>query len=392
MPASTIKTPRSRSLKGIAGVREPKLLFAKQLQKAPGLEAASTTPAPTPYPAAFRTRMADSAGNSVPGIHMAAEDPVLLLGRWLRQQGYHFVTTTPATHARVNARPGTGVAQSLQDVFGWSRPFSPALLPAPVLRWLEDGDVIESCNGLLRSKVRFSTLADSLFVHSAYPTADDDSVFFGPDSYRFAALIQRTLAQSRAKVDRIVDIGCGTGAGGIIAAQTLKHAAAKVILTDINAAALRYARVNAELAATLNTSFRQGDLFEVINEPVDVIVANPPYLLDPAARFYRHGGGELGSGLSTRIVLEGLPRLTAQGMLILYTGSPILEGRDLFWESIASAVQIPSLQFEYAELDPDVFGEELDTPGYSQVDRIAAVALVVYKIGPDLIIHSPADR
>ena len=310
------------------------------------------------------------------------------------QQGYRFVTPTPATHARVNTRWGPGVAQTLQDVFGWSRPFSPALLPLSVLGWLDDGEVLESHEGLLHSKVRFSTLQDSLYVHSAYPTIDGDSVFFGPDTYRFAALIQRTLAQSRAKVDCIVDIGCGTGAGGIIAAKTLKHAAAQVIFTDINAAALSYARVNAELAATPNTSFRQGDLFEVIDKPIDLIVANPPYLLDPGARLYRHGGGELGSGLSTRIVVEGLPRLSAHGTLILYTGSPIVDGRDTFGESIASALHSSNVRYDYAELDPDVFGEELDTPAYlySQVERIAAVALVVTKNGHGLTISSQAAR
>ena len=328
------------------------------------------------------------------GFHMPDEDPVLRLGRWLQQQGYRFVTSTPATHARVNARQGAGVAQSLQDVFGWSRPFSPALLPLPVLRWLDDGDVMESRAGLLRSKVRFSTLQGSLYVHSAYPTIEDEAVFFGPDTYRFGALIQRILAQSPAKIDCLVDIGCGTGAGGIIAAKTLKHAAAQVILTDINATALRYARVNAELAATPNTSFRQGDLFEVIDQPVDLIVANPPYLLDPGARLYRHGGGELGSGLSTRIVVEGLPHLTEHGTLILYTGSPIVDGRDTFWESIASALHTSNVRYDYAELDPDVFGEELDTPAYlySQVERIAAVALVVTKSGPGLNNPAPAAR
>jgi SAM-dependent methyltransferase len=326
------------------------------------------------------------------GTPMTSSDPLLLLGRWLLQQGYRFITPTPATHARVNARWGPGAAQSLQDVFGWSRPFSPTLLPLSVLGWLEDGDAVESHEGLLRSRVRFSTLHESLYVHSAYPTIDGDAVFFGPDSYRFAALIQRTLAQCRAKVDSMVDIGCGTGVGGIIAAKTLKLAPAQVIFSDINSSALRYARVNAELAATPNTSFRQGDLFEVIDEPVDLIVANPPYLLDPGARLYRHGGGELGSGLSTRIVVEGLPRLSALGTLILYTGSPIVNGQDKFGESIASALPGSNVRYDYAEIDPDVFGEELDTPAYSQVDRIAAVALVVTKSGDGLNISAQAAQ
>jgi SAM-dependent methyltransferase len=352
----------------------------------------SKTAALAQYPAASHTGAGGRTAGCRPGFSTAADDPILRLGRWLQQQGFSFVTPTPATHARVNARPGAGVAQSLRDIFGWSRPFSPALLPPPVLRWLEDGNVLESGDGLVRSKVRFSTLGDSLYVHSAYPTIDSDAVFFGPDTYRFAALIQRTLAASRAKVDRIVDIGCGTGAGGIVAAKTLQHAAAQLILTDINAAALRYARINAELAATPNTSFRQGDLFAVIDEPVDLIVANPPYLLDPGARLYRHGGGEMGSGLSTRIVVEGLPRLSAHGTLILYTGSPIVDGRDTFWESVAAAVQTVNVRCDYAELDPDVFGEELDVPAYAQVDRIAVVALVVTKSGPGLNNPAPAAR
>lgn len=341
------------------------------------------SPALVPHPTMSRTHAEADLACRMPSDNMAADVPLVRLGRWLLQQGYHFVTPTPATHARVNTRSGLGVAQSLQDVFGWSRPFSPSLLPLPVLGWLDDGHIIESRDGLLRSKVRFSTLQDSLYVHSAYPTLDDNAVFFGPDTYRFAALIQRTLSHSRVRVECIVDIGCGTGAGGIIAYKALKHAPAQVILSDINAEALRYAHVNAELAGTPITSYRQGDLFDVIDEPVDLIVANPPYLLDPGARLYRHGGGELGSGLSTRIVVEGLPHLSAQGTLILYTGSPIVDCRDTFWESIASVVQSANVHYDYAELDPDVFGEELDTPAYSHVDRIAAVALVITKSGPE---------
>ncbi len=318
-----------------------------------------------------------------PDPSLPGDDALFRLGAWLRQTGYRFVTVTPATHARVNVRPGAGDAKSLQDVFGWSRPFLPSLLPQPVLAWLERGEGLEYGGGLLRSKVRFSTLGDSLYVHSAYPTADSDAVFFGPDTYRFAALIQRTLATSGgAPVGCVVDVGCGAGAGGIVAVKALKDPASQLILADINPAALRYARVNAALAGTTTASFRQGDLFHVIDRPIDLLVANPPYLLDPNARLYRHGGGELGSDLSTRIVVEGLPRLTAGGTLILYTGAPIVDGRDTFWESVASVVHAANVCYDYAELDPDVFGEELECPAYSRVDRIAAVALVIRRSQP----------
>ena len=37
--------------------------------------------------------------------------------------------TTPATVARVNARPGNEWARDLRDVFGWSRPFADGVVP-----------------------------------------------------------------------------------------------------------------------------------------------------------------------------------------------------------------------------------------------------------------------
>jgi SAM-dependent methyltransferase len=316
---------------------------------------------------------------------MTNDDALIRLGAWLHQNGYRFVTVTPATHARVNARPGTHEAKSLQDVFGWSRPFRPSLLPPPVLTWLEQGDSLEHRGEQLLSKVRFSSLGDSLCIHSAYPTVESDAVFFGPDTYRFAALIQQTLAASGdRRADCVVDVGCGGGAGGIVAAKALKHPPSQLILADINPVALRYARVNVALAGTANASFRQGDLFHFIPQPIDLLVANPPYLLDPEARLYRHGGGELGSGLSTRIVVEGLPRLALGGTMILYTGTPIVDGRDTFWESVESVVNAANVGYDYKELDPDVFGEELECPAYSRVERIAAVALVI-RVSPSAI-------
>ena len=319
---------------------------------------------------------------------MRDDDALLRLGAWLQQNSYRFVTVTPATHSRVNARPGTDEAKSLEDVFGWSRPFRPSLLPQPLLTWLELGDGLEHGAGWLRSKVRFSTFGDALYMHSAYPTAESDAVFFGPDTYRFAALIQQTLATpGGGRVDCVVDVGCGGGAGGITAVKALKHAPSQLILADINPAALRYARVNTALAGTPKASFRQGDLFRVINHPIDLLIANPPYLLDPDARLYRHGGGALGSGLSTRIVVEGLPRLAAGGTMILYTGAPIVDGRDTFWESVASVVNAANVRYDYTELDPDVFGEELENTAYSQVERIAAVALVIRASPPAVEKH-----
>lgn len=314
---------------------------------------------------------------------MFDEHALFQVGAWLQKTGYRFVTITPATHARVNARREGREAKSLRDIFGWSMPFQPSLLPPSVLLWLQRGDGVEERAALLRSKVRFSTLGDSLYMHSSYPTTDPDAVFFGPDTYRFAALIQRTVGTlASERVDRVVDVGCGAGAGAIVAVKTLKEPPAQCILADINPAALDYARVNVALAGMRDARFLVGNLFEAVAEPIDLLVANPPYLLDPQARLYRHGGGELGSDLSTRIVVEGLPRLAAGGTLILYTGAPIVNGIDTFWHSVESLLRDTDAWYDYSEIDPDVFGDELEYPAYSQVERIAAVALVIRKSSP----------
>jgi hypothetical protein len=165
--------------------------------------------------------------------------------------------------------------------------------------------------------------------------------------------------------------------------RALRDSPARCTLTDINQKALDFARVNVALAAVRDVSFRAGSLFDSINEPIDVLLANPPYLVDPDARVYRHGGGELGTGLSSRIVAEGLPRVLPGGTLILYTGSPIVAGIDIFGNSIEPTLRDGTFSYEYSELDPDVFGEELETGAYAEVERIAVVALIVRKHGTE---------
>jgi len=302
--------------------------------------------------------------------------PLQRLGQWLRDSGYRFTTVTPATHARVNARAHSSLARSIEDVFGWSRPFRRELLPPNALGLLEAAGAIEAREDLWCSTVRYSTLGEDLYVHSAFPTVAADSVFFGPDTYRFASLISATLGAHPASSRRcVVDVGCGTGAGGVVAVRS-GGKPERLILTDINPAALRYARVNAALA-NVDAEYVQADLFSGINASIDLVVANPPYLADAQARVYRDGGGARGSALSLRIVREGLARLAPGGMLVLYTGSCIVNGEDLLRASIVEAARVAGATLAYTEIDPDVFGEELSLPGYDDVDRIAVVAAVI---------------
>ena len=136
-----------------------------------------------------------------------ADQAMLQLGRRLRADGYRFTCVTPATHARVNARPEAGQARTVRDVFGWNRPFRSSLVSADELDQMRQAQVLEEHGDLLISRVRWSTLDDLLLVHSAYPTQQSDAVFFGPDSYRFGQVIHHLLQPTPKRVDHALDIG-----------------------------------------------------------------------------------------------------------------------------------------------------------------------------------------
>src|SRR4051794_18623395 len=303
--------------------------------------------------------------------------PILLA--FLREQNYRFVTPTPATHARNNARAGAKVGQSLADAFGWSRPFARSLVPEAVFDRLREGDVIFQSGAEWKSTVRASSLDGELFLHSAFPTLSPEAVFFGPDTYRFARAIKHDLFSEPRRLRRALDLGCGSGAGGVVVA---KHApCGEVVMSDINDAALLLTRCNAAAAGLPRVTTVNSDLFAHVDGEFDMIVANPPYLNDPLQRTYRHGGGELGSALSIRIAKAAKERLSPGGTLLLYTGSPIVGGDDRLLQAIEQDFSASDFQWSYEEMDPDVFGEELDTAAYSHVERIAAVVLTVRKPG-----------
>jgi release factor glutamine methyltransferase len=311
-------------------------------------------------------------GHDLDGGHgspEARETALVELGRALRAGGYVFTTVTPETHRRVNARPGARRAHSIRDVFGWSRPFEPELLAWELRRLLEQADMLVDCqDGTLRSRVRFSTLGAGMYVHSAWPTSQTNAVFFGPDTYRFCSLLQRLPGRFR----RVVDLGCGSGAGGLSVAGRSEA----VVLVDLNPLALEFCRVNARLNGAQGVEVVRSDLLQGVEGRFDLMVANPPYLADEHGRTYRDGGGTHGTELSVRIVREGVERLAPGGTLVLYTGAPVVEGEDLLRSALEPVWrEAPLRDVDYVELDPDVFGEELEMAPYTAVERIALVAL-----------------
>jgi methylase of polypeptide subunit release factors len=301
------------------------------------------------------------------------------LGRLLQLRRYRFVAVSPSTHNRVLRREAA--SPTLESVFGWSRPFDLEAIDGDLIKLLEQADALEAEAGQYKSKVRFASIDDLLFVHSAFPTTEPDSVFFGPDTYRFARLLRVTLSKTKKRRPlRLVDIGAGSGAGGIVAARVL-GGGTELILADINRKALEFSAVNAALNGPPNAQTILSDILVEIDGTADVIISNPPYLVDEDRRLYRHGGGELGITLALRIAEESMAKLVPGGCLVLYSGAPIVNGADTFLESLQPVLQLYASQFVYEEIDPDVFGEELDRPAYAHADRIAAVGLIAIKRG-----------
>jgi methylase of polypeptide subunit release factors len=299
-----------------------------------------------------------------------------LLG-YLRSQDYRHITVTPLTHAQVLANRAGMSAASLRDLFGWNLPFDKQAFPADLVRLLSDADLLEPAGFQWRSKVRVSSIDDALFLHSGYPTEQEDAVFFGPDTYRFVRFTRQALAaRPLRRGARILDIGCGSGAGGLMLARQCEDA--DLVLNDINPLALRYAAINAGTLG-IDAALAEGDDLAAVPGEFDLIVANPPYLVDKAARTYRHGGDGLGRALGLRMATEAAGRLAPGGRLLFYTGVAIVDGKDSLLVELAPVLDAAGLDWRYEEIDPDVFGEELLQPAYKEVDRIAAVGLQAHR-------------
>lgn len=292
----------------------------------------------------------------------------------LDARGYDFVTPTPSVCRRARDRRLSRSAP-LRAIFGWSQAFDRTDLDDTLFELMAAGGVLYADGDHFRSRVRVSRLGGMLFLHSAYPTNAEDSVFLGPDSYRFARLIAQAPL---GEVTSIAEIGCGAGVGGLVAARRFPQA--RLVLGDVNPRALRFAAVNATRAGVAAVT-RLGAGMEVLDGPYDLIVANPPYAAGKSGRAYKDGGDMHGARLSLDWAGQALDRLAPEGALVLYTGSAILDGGvDALHIALETLIAGRPFGMTYEELDPDVFAGELRREAYADVERIAAVGVVVRRL------------
>jgi methylase of polypeptide subunit release factors len=173
-------------------------------------------------------------------------------------------------------------------------------------------------------------------------------------------------------------MGGGAGVGALCAAALLPDA--KLTLLDLNPMALRLAAANARHAG-LEIELVEGGSLDAVAGLVDVAIANPPYVIDKEGRTYRDGGGMHGAELSYEWALAAAARLEPGGRMLLYTGVAIVGGRDELREALERDLPPLGCRLSYREIDPDIFGEELERPAYADVERIAAIGAAIEKSG-----------
>ncbi|RRS32499.1 MAG: protoporphyrinogen oxidase [Epsilonproteobacteria bacterium (ex Lamellibrachia satsuma)] len=116
----------------------------------------------------------------------------------------------------------------------------------------------------------------------------------------------------KEKITHIAEIGVGSGAISVVLAR--KFPELKIIATDICDAPLKVAHKNIDtFGLTEQVELRKSNLIDEINEPIELVVSNPPYiaedcLLEPNVVDYEPKealfGGRVGDELLKQIILD----------------------------------------------------------------------------------------
>ncbi len=172
------------------------------------------------------------------------------------------------------------------------------------------------------------------------------------------------LAQNRT-VPTIAEIGTGCGAIAISLALNLPRT--KIYATDISAAALKVALFNCQKHGVANRiCLLQGDMLDPLPEPVDLIIANLPYVKEPellpihSANFeplLALNGGSDGLEKIRQLYRQANNKLCPDGYLLLEIGQGQRKAVTTFLRSLFPSAEI--------EVTPDLGG----------IDRVVSLCL-----------------
>jgi len=103
---------------------------------------------------------------------------------------------------------------------------------------------------------------------------DTDRGVFSRDYVDFGTQVLLKNIDFSKHYNTIIDMGCGYGPIGIVAAKSCPKA--QVIMADVNERAVFLASKNAEKNHVDNTVIKVSFLFENVEEKADLIITNPP--------------------------------------------------------------------------------------------------------------------
>jgi release factor glutamine methyltransferase len=163
-----------------------------------------------------------------------------------------------------------------------------------------------------------------------------------------------------------VDVGTGSGCIAIALARFLPRV--QVTAVDISPAALAIAQQNAQRLAPNRIQFQQSDLLQAVAGPVDLIVANLPYVTSGEWQSLADGvklhepalaldGGEDGLELIRRLLEQAITRLLPNGAIFLEIG----------WQQGQSAQVMAQQYFSQANI--------VVLPDYAGHDRIVKIEI-----------------
>ncbi len=298
-----------------------------------------------------------------PGLDCAPERQrrsLCALSRALRASGYSFPPISGATQQRINARAENADGADLEAIFGWNRPFRPAVLDGDLLDLMYDAGVVEPCRSLLRSSVRAVTVHGNLYLHSGFNDRGEVRVNFGPSEFRFVRALRQALPRFTRKIRRAASLCCGAGAGALTLAKF--HPGAEIFASDDSASALVFAEINARAVHASNFNLLDTSQMDKFKSEFDLIVAHPPWLCD-------------GRAGATTLLDDALHRLAPGGTLLMHAATAVDDSVDRFQNAIEPVLKRQGCSWNYEVTDPDIASEMLDAPPDKGFDRIAAIWL-----------------
>ncbi len=181
-----------------------------------------------------------------------------------------------------------------------------------------------------------------------------------PETEQLVELAVAWARESKANVAlRAVDVGTGSGCIAIALAHFLPDA--QVTAVDISPTALAIAQQNAALFVPQRIQFRQSDLLQAIADPIDLIVANLPYVTSGEWQSLADGvklhepalaldGGADGLDLIRRLLQQATTLLRPGGAIFLEIG----------WQQGKTAQQAAQDHFPEAKITilPDFAGHD----------------------------------